>query len=201
MTLWTRLGFLIPIFWALGFVVILTVDHFAPDFIPDHMLFTIGHLIGTIFVWFFSLTFGETKISEVMNVETGEKTILERPHKFLMFSPIIWGLLLTAALGWFLYRPPPKSWLDLATQKQAEIQRSIIDAGNQAKEKITKDYEMRDWESKEGKKLRAKLLRIETIDGVKTVFVLSEKDNAEKSFPMDRLSEKDLEYVKERGGQ
>jgi hypothetical protein len=165
------------------------------------MLFTIGHLIGTIFVWFFSLTFGETKISEVMNVETGEKTILERPHKFLMFSPIIWGLLLTAALGWFLYRPPPKSWLDLATQKQAEIQRSIIDAGNQAKEKITKDYEMRDWESKEGKKLRAKLLRIETIDGVKTVFVLSEKDNAEKSFPMDRLSEKDLEYVKERGGQ
>ncbi len=195
MTLWTRFGFLIPILWALGFVIVSVVDRMNPGVIPDNKIVTVGHLIGTILVWCFGLSFGVTKISEVVNVETGEKTILERSHKFLMFSPLVWGLLLTAVLGWFFYSPPPKSWLEMATKKQEEIQKSLVEAGTKAKEKMTGDYEMREWTNADGKKLRARFLRMETINNVKTVFVFREKDQTEKSFPLEQLSTEDQNYV------
>lgn len=201
MTLWTRLGFLIPILWMLGFVVVSFADKMLPGAIPDQMIFTIGHLLGTMFVWFFSLSFGVTKVSEVVNVETGEKTVLERPHKFLMFSPIVWGLMLTAALAWFLYRPPPRAWLELATQRQQEIQKTITEASNQVKEKVTGNYDVRDWTNAEGKKLRARFLKVETINNVKTVFVIREKDNTEKSFSFEQLSTEDQHYVNQRASK
>lgn len=170
-------------------------DRVFPGVIPDRTIFMIGHLIGTLLEWLFGLTIGETKLSEVVNVETSEKTTLERSHKFLLLSPLTWGLWLTAALAWSLYRPPPKSWLELATEKQEEIQKSIVEASTKAKEKIAGNYVMCDWTNKDGKNCALVFLHMETIDHLKTIFVFSEKDQTKKSYPYRQLSTQDQSYV------
>lgn len=195
MTLWTRLGFLIPVFWVLGFVAIYFLDKLGSGFIPEKWLFTMGHLVGTIFVWIFSMSFGYTKIKEVMDVETGEKSIIERPHKFLMFSATTWGLLLTIAVGWFLYRPPPKSWLDQAFLQKDALEKKIKDAVPVVRESVTGEAMMRDWTNKEGKTVRAKYLRVELKEGAKHVVFVREKDSKEFSVRLDLLSAEDQKYV------
>jgi hypothetical protein len=42
---------------------------------------------------------------------------------------------------------------------------------------------------------------VETIKNVKTVFVFREKDQMEKSFPLEQLSSQDQTYVKEISGK
>lgn len=197
MTLWTRLGFLIPILWILGFVVFYWVNHFQPGFVPDKWIVTVGHLLGTIFVWLFSVTFGATTIKEVMDVETGEKIIVEKPHKFLMFSAKIWGLILTLAVGWFFYQPPPKSWLDQAFLQKAALEEKIKEAGAEAKGAVTGEAVMREWINAEGKKLTAKCVGRERLNG-KDEVIFQREDGSKIRYDFLKLSADDRKYVESK---
>lgn len=211
MTLWTRWGFLIPILWLMGFVVFYWVNHFTNGFVPDKWIVTVGHLLGTILVWIFSVTLGNTDIKEVMDVKTEEKTVVMLPHKFLFFSAKIWALILTLAVGWFLYQPPPKSWLDKAFLQKDALEKRLIEAGEEAKKKLQAKEEtpatpdkvvantpvMREWINAEGKKLKAKCIGITTEDGKRKVRFVKE-DGAEILYDYDKLSADDKNYVNER---
>jgi hypothetical protein len=211
MTLWTRWGFLIPILWLMGFVVFYWVNHFTNGFVPDKWIVTVGHLLGTIFVWIFSVTLGNTDIKEVMDVKTEETTVVMLPHKFLFFSAKLWALILTIAVGWFLYQPPPKSWLDKAFLQKDALEKRLIEAGEEAKKKLQAKEEtpatpekvvdttpvMREWINAEGKKLKAKCIGITTEDGKRKVRFVKE-DGAEILYDYDKLSAEDKNYVNER---
>lgn len=112
MALWSRGGFLIPVLWACGFWVYAWFEQRYPTIIPDQWVVTIGHLVGTIFVWVFVWIFGYGKAQQMVDVETQEAEVIRRPHAFLMLSAPMWGLILTLLTGWMLYQPPPKSWYD-----------------------------------------------------------------------------------------
>jgi acyl-CoA synthetase (AMP-forming)/AMP-acid ligase II len=209
MTLWTRWGFLIPILWIMGFVVFYWVNHFTNGFVPDKWIVTVGHLLGTIFVWIFSITLGNTEIKEVVDVKTEEKTVVMLPHKFLIFSAKIWGLILTIAVGWFLYQPPPKSWLDQAfLQKDAllkkiEEEKKKLDSKDQvpvtpaAPPAVDKSPVMREWINAEGKKLMAKCVGTTTEGGKRKVRFIRD-DGSEILYDFDKLSREDQRYVNER---
>lgn len=213
MTLWTRWGFLIPILWMMGFVVFYWVNHFTQGFVPDKWIVTVGHLLGTIFVWIFSITLGNTTVKEVIDVKTEESTIIELPHKFLFFSAKLWGLILTVAVGWFLYNPPPKSWLDQAFLQKAALEKKLKNVGEEAKEKlqakptgtpppdpqviIDKTPVMREWVNSEGKKLMAKCIGVTTMDGKRMVRFVKE-DGKEIPYEFEKLSTDDQRYVNER---
>lgn len=208
MTLWTRWGFLIPVLWLMGFVVFYWVNHFTNGYVPDKWIVTVGHLLGTIFVWIFSVTVGETEIKEVIDVKTEEKTIVELSHKFLWFSAKIWALLLTLAVGWFLYQPPPKSWLDQVFLQKEALERKIKEASEGAKQKgQAPDGDddqpaemipvMREWVNAEGKKLKAKCVGRTTVDGKAKVRFVKE-DGTELLYDFDKLSAADQRYVIER---
>jgi hypothetical protein len=213
MTLWTRWGFLIPILWLMGFVVFYWVNHFTNGFVPDKWIVTVGHLLGTIFVWIFSITLGNTTFKEVMDVKTEETTIVELPHKFLFFSAKIWGLILTLAVGWFLYQPPPKSWLDKAFLQKEALEKKLLEAGEDAKEKLKSKTDaastpekkpvvdatpvMREWVNAEGKKLMAKCMGASTVEGKRKVRLIKE-DGVEVLYDFEKLSTEDQRYVNER---
>lgn len=213
MTLWTRWGLLIPILWMMGFVVFYWVNHFTNGFVPEKWIVTVGHLLGTIFVWIFSITLGNTTVKEVIDVKTEESTIIEMPHKFLFFSAKMWGLILTIAVGWFLYSPPPKSWLDQAFLQKAALEKKLKDVSEEAKEKlqakqdsptvtspppaIDKSPVMREWVNAEGKKLTAKCVGTTTVDGKRKVRFVRE-DRSEILYDFEKLSAEDQRYVNER---
>lgn len=213
MTLWTRWGFLIPILWLMGFVVFYWVNHFTNGFVPDKWIVTVGHLLGTIFVWIFSITLGNTTFKEVMDVKTEETTIVELPHKFLFFSAKIWGLILTLAVGWFLYQPPPKSWLDKAFLQKEALEKKLLEAGEEAKEKLKPKTDaaatpekkpvvdatpvMREWVNAEGKKLKAKCMGASTVEGKRKVRLVKE-DGVDVLYDFEKLSADDQRYVNER---
>lgn len=213
MTLWTRWGFLIPILWMMGFVVFYWVNHFTQGFVPDKWIVTVGHLLGTIFVWIFSITLGNTTVKEVIDVKTEESTIIEMPHKFLFFSAKMWGLILTIAVGWFLYNPPPKAWLDQAFLQKEALEQKIKDMGEEAKEKLQAKPEtpvtpekkpvidntpvMREWINAEGKKLTAKCVGLTTVDGKRQVRFVRE-DGSAIDYDFEKLSAADQSYVLER---
>jgi hypothetical protein len=213
MTLWTRWGFLIPILWMMGFVVFYWVNHFTNGFVPDKWIVTVGHLLGTIFVWIFSITLGNTTVKEVIDVKTEESTIIELPHKFLFFSAKMWGLILTIAVGWFLYSPPPKSWLDQAFMQKEALEQKLKEVSEDAKEKLQSKPEpaatperkpvidttpvMREWVNAEGKKLTAKCVGVTTADGKRKVRFVRE-DGSEIAYDFDKLSAADQRYVLER---
>lgn len=213
MTLWTRWGILIPILWLMGFVVFYWVNHFTNGFVPEKWIVTVGHLLGTIFVWVFSITLGNTTVKEVMDVKTEETTILEMPHKFLFFSAKVWGLILTLAVGWFLYDPPPKSWLDEAFLQKEALEKKLLEAGEEAKEKLKAKNDpaaspekktaeepvtvMREWINAEGKKLTAKCVGSITADGKRKVRLVKE-DGVEVLYDFDKLSVDDQRYVNDR---
>ena len=213
MTLWTRWGFLIPILWMLGFVVFYWVNHFTDGFVPDKWIVTVGHLLGTIFVWIFSITLGNTSVKEVIDAKTQESTIIELPHKFLIFPAKMWGLILTIVAGWFLYQPPPKSWLDEAFLQKAALQKKLEAAGEEAFEKlqssgeaapvtepapvISRDPVMREWVNTEGKKLTAKCLGSTTVDGKRKV-KLEREDGSPVLYDYEKLSPADQRYVDQR---
>jgi hypothetical protein len=213
MTLWTRWGILIPILWLMGFVVFYWVNHFTNGFVPEKWIVTVGHLLGTIFVWIFSITLGNTTVKEVMDVKTEETTIVEMPHKFLFFSAKVWGLILTLAVGWFLYDPPPKSWLDEAFLQKEALEKKLLEAGEEAKEKLKAKNDtaaspekktaeepvtvMREWINAEGKKLTAKCVGSMTVDGKRKVRLVKE-DGVEVLYDFDKLSADDQRYVNDR---
>lgn len=213
MTLWTRWGLLIPILWMMGFVVFYWVNHFTNGFVPEKWIVTVGHLLGTIFVWIFSITLGNTTVKEVIDVKTEESTIIEMPHKFLFFSAKMWGLILTIAVGWFLYSPPPKSWLDQAFLQKAALEKKLKDVSEEAKEKlqakqdsptvtspppaIDKPPVMREWVNAEGKKLTAKCVGTTTVEGKRKVRFVRE-DRSEILYDFEKLSAEDQRYVNER---
>ncbi len=213
MTLWTRWGLLIPILWMMGFVVFYWVNHFTNGFVPDKWIVTVGHLLGTIFVWIFSITLGATSIKEVIDAKTEESTIIEMPHKFLFFSAKMWGLILTIAVGWFLYNPPPKAWLDEAFLQKAALEKKIKDVSEEAKEKLqAKPTEpatsetpvavvsapvMREWVNAEGKKLKAKCVGVMMEQGKRKVRFVKE-DGTEVPYDFEKLSADDQRYVNER---
>jgi len=208
MTLWTRWGFLIPILWMLGFVVFYWVNHFTDGFVPDEWIVTVGHLLGTIFVWIFSITLGNTTVKEVIDVKTEESKIIELPHKFLIFPAKKRGLILTVAAGWFLYQPPPKSWLDEAFLQKAVLEKKIIDASEEAFEKFQSSDEaapetnrvashanaMREWVNTEGKKLTAKCVGTTKVDGKLKVKLLR-ADDSEILYDYEKLSSADQRFV------
>jgi len=136
MTLWTRWGILIPILWLMGFVVIGSADHFAHDAVPDEWMVTFGHLVGTFFVWIFSISLGATTVKEVIDVETEQSTVIEMPHKFLFFSANMWGFILTIAAVWFFFDPPSKVWWDKALLQKIALQKKIEQVSEQAMEKL-----------------------------------------------------------------
>jgi hypothetical protein len=214
MTLWTRWGFLIPILWLMGFVVFYWVNHFTNGYVPDKWIVTVGHLLGTIFVWIFSVTLGDTDIKEVMDVKTEETTIVLLPHKFLFFSAKMWALILTVAVGWFLYQPPPKSWLDQAFLQKDALEKKLKEAGEEAKQKLQSSGHqqtpaavpatpidttpvMREWVNAEGKKLKAKCTGRTTVDGKAKVRLIKE-DGSEVLYDFDKLSAEDQRYVSDR---
>jgi hypothetical protein len=213
MTLWTRWGLLIPILWIMGFVVFYWVNHFTDGFVPDKWIVTVGHLLGTIFVWIFSITLGNTTLKEVIDAKTEESTIIEMPHKFLFFSAKMWGLILTIAVGWFLYNPPPKTWLDEAFLQKAALEKKLKDVGEDAKEKlqakpasssptlqpptIDKTPVMREWVNAEGKKLMAKCVGVMVDQGKRKVRFVKD-DGKEVLYDFDKLSAEDQRYVNER---
>lgn len=214
MTLWTRWGFLIPILWLMGFVVFYWVNHFTNGFVPDKWIVTVGHLLGTILVWIFSVTLGNTDIKEVMDVKTEEKTVVMLPHKFLFFSAKVWALILTLAVGWFLYQPPPKLWLDKAFLQKDAIEKRLIEAGEEAKKKLQSKEGapaapeavsppvdatpvMREWINAEGKKLKAKCIGITTEEGKRKVRFVKE-DGTEILYDFEKLSAEDKSYVNDR---
>lgn len=213
MTLWTRWGLLIPILWMMGFVVFYWVNHFTNGFVPDKWIVTVGHLLGTIFVWIFSITLGATSIKEVIDAKTEESTIIEMPHKFLFFSAKMWGLILTVAVGWFLYNPPPKAWLDEAFLQKAALEKKIKDVSEEAKEKLqAKPTEpttsettvavisapvTREWVNAEGKKLKAKCVGVMVEQGKRKVRFVKE-DGTEVPYDFEKLSADDQRYVNER---
>ena len=110
MALWSRGGFLIPVLWACGFWVYAWFEQSYPKIIPDERVVTVGHLVGTIFVWLFVWIFGYGKAQQMVDVDTQEAEIIRRPHAFMMISAPLWGLILTLLTGWMLYQPPPKAW-------------------------------------------------------------------------------------------
>jgi hypothetical protein len=214
MTLWTRWGFLIPILWLMGFVVFYWVNHFTQGFVPDKWIVTVGHLLGTIFVWIFSITLGNTTIKEVIDVKTEESTIIELPHKFLFFPAKMWGLILTLAAGWFLYQPPPKLWLDKAFLQKDALEKRIKQAGEDAKQKLQSKGEtpttpdefatpvdktpvMREWINAEGKKLKATCVGVTTAEGKRKVRFMKE-DGTEILYDYEKLSADDKSYVDAR---
>ncbi len=197
MTLWTRLGFLIPVLWWMGFVVFYWVNHFSSGFVPDKWIVTVGHLLGTIFVWIFSITIGQTTIKEVIDVETEESVIIEKPHKFLFFSAKMWGLILTLAVGWFLYQPPPKSWLDEAFLQKAALEKQLAKATEEAKGVISGEPVMREWINAQGKKLKAKCIGREKADG-KDQVIFEREDGTTVRYDFSKLSANDQEYVNSR---
>lgn len=197
MTLWTRLGFLIPVLWILGFVVFYWVNYFRPGFVPEQWTVTVGHLLGTIFVWLFSITLGVTTIKEVMDVETGETIIVEKPHKFLFFSAKMWGVILTLMVGWFFYQPPPKSWLDKAFLQKDALEKKLKEVGEQAKDAVTGEPVMREWINADGKKLSAKCVSRELHEGKDQVLFLRE-DGTKIYYDFTKLSAEDQEYVNSR---
>jgi hypothetical protein len=211
MTLWTRWGFLIPILWMLGFVVFYWVNHFTDGFVPDEWIVTVGHLLGTIFVWIFSITLGNTTVKEVIDVETEESKIIELPHKFLFFPAKMWGLILTVVAGWFLYQPPPKSWLDEAFLQKAVLEKKLMDASDEAIEKLQSSGEaasetdrvasptsaMREWVNTEGKKLTAKCVGTAKVDGKLKVKLLR-ADGSEILYDYEKLSPADQRFVDEQ---
>jgi hypothetical protein len=213
MTLWTRWGILIPILWMMGFVVFYWVNHFTDGFVPEKWIVTVGHLLGTIFVWIFSITLGNTTIKEVIDAKTEESSIIEMPHKFLFFSAKTWGLILTIAVGWFLYNPPPKSWLDKAFLQKAALEKKLKDVSEEAKEKLQAKVAspataekpaaidtapvMREWVNAEGKKLKAKCMGV-TADGGKRLVRFVKEDGTEIPYDFEKLSAEDQRYVNER---
>jgi hypothetical protein len=198
----------------MGFVVFYWVNHFTQGFVPDKWIVTVGHLLGTIFVWIFSITLGNTTVKEVIDVKTEESTIIELPHKFLFFSAKMWGLILTLGAGWFLYQPPPKSWLDKAFLQKDALEKRIKQAGEDAKEKfqskgeesdapdkvttpVDKTPAMREWINAEGKKLKAKCVGVTTAEGKRKVRFMKE-DGTEILYDYEKLSADDKSYVDAR---
>jgi hypothetical protein len=197
MTLWTRLGFLIPVLWLMGFVVFYWVNHFSSGFVPEKWIVTVGHLLGTIFVWIFSITIGQTTIKEMIDAETEESVIIEKPHKFLFFSAKMWGLILTVAVGWFLYQPPPKSWLDEAFLQKAVLEKQLSKATDEAKSAISGEPVMREWINAQGKKLKAKCIGREKADG-KDQLIFEREDGTTVRYDFSKLSADDQAYVNSR---
>jgi hypothetical protein len=220
MLIWTRWGFLIPILWIMGFVVFYWVNHFSNGFVPDQWIVTVGHLLGTILVWLFSVTLGQTDVKEIEDEETGETKIITLSHKFLLLPAKLWGLILTVAVVFFLLNPPPRVWLDeVFLQKEAMEKRlregDFSDVFDEAKQKIQAKLEqtsppvttiapapagkaepvMREWVNAEGKKLQAKGLGV-TIDGGLLKVRLLMDSGREVLYDVKRLSAADQEYVK-----
>lgn len=220
MLIWTRWGFLIPFLWIMGFVVFYWVNHFTDGFVPDKWIVTVGHLLGTIFVWLFSVTLGQSDIKEIEDEETGETKIITISHKFLLLPAKLWGLILTVAVVFFLMNPPPREWLDKAfLQKEAMEKRlregDFSDVFDDAKKQIQSQLQqakpvqalgekrvaeeaspdMREWVNAEGKKLRAKGLGV-TIDGGKLKVRLLMENGKEVPYEVKKLSAADQEYVK-----
>jgi hypothetical protein len=181
----------------MGFVVFYWVNHFSSGFVPDKWIVTVGHLLGTIFVWIFSITIGQTTIKEVIDVETEESVIIEKPHKFLFFSAKMWGLILTLAVGWFLYQPPPKSWLDEAFLQKAALEKQLAKATEEAKGVISGEPVMREWINAQGKKLKAKCIGREKADG-KDQVIFEREDGTTVRYDFSKLSANDQEYVNSR---
>ena len=197
MTLWTRVGFLIHVLWLMGFVVFYWVNHFSSGFVPEKWIVTVGHLLGTIFVWIFSITIGQTTIKEMIDAETEESVIIEKPHKFLFFSAKMWGLILTVAVGWFLYQPPPKSWLDEAFLQKAVLEKQLSKATDEAKSAISGEPVMREWINAQGKKLKAKCIGREKADG-KDQLIFERDDGTTVRYDFSKLSADDQAYVNSR---
>ncbi len=195
MTLWTRAGLMIPICWIMGFVVFYWADRFAPGFVPEKWVVTIGHMLGTIFVLLFAMTIGVTAVKEVMDVETEEKTIVESPHKFLIFNAMTWGIILTLVAGWMLYSPPPKSVLDKVFMQKDILEKKIKEVSKDAKDSVMGEPVMREWVNSSGKKLTAKMVGTETVDGKDHVLFIDETGKS-ISYDLEKLSQADRDYVK-----
>ncbi len=195
MTLWTRAGLMIPICWIMGFVVFYFADRAAPGFVPEKWVVTIGHMLGTIFVLLFAMTIGVTAVKEVMDVETEEKTIVESPHKFLIFNAMTWGIILTLVAGWMLYSPPPKSVLDTVFLQKDILEKKIKEASKDAKASVMNEPVMREWVNSSGKKLTAKMVGTEIVDGKDHVLFIDEAGKS-ISYDLEKLSHADRDYVK-----
>jgi hypothetical protein len=132
MSLWTRKGYLIPLLWLLGFVVIYWVDQSVPGTLPEEWIFTAGHILGSIFVAAFAFTWGGTTTKEIIDVASGEEQTVYEPHLFLIFPAKIWAVILFVAMGLMFFQPPPKSILDKAFFQTSRLEKKLKQVGAEA---------------------------------------------------------------------
>jgi hypothetical protein len=220
MSLWTRKGYLVPLLWLLGFVVIYWADRSVPGTIPEKWIVTAGHILGTIFVAAFAITWGGTTTKEIIDVASGEKQTVSEPHLFLIFPAKIWAVILIAAMGLMFFQPPPKSNLDKAFFQTSKLEKKLKQAGAEAKNALTGAPVMREWENAQGKKLTAKCVGMVFQDGSamlieesgkpgedvipktardgKQKVILQKEDGEKVYYDFDKLSTDDKTYVRSK---
>ena len=109
----------------------------------------------------------------------------------------MWGLILTLAVGWFLYQQPPKSSLDQAFLLKVALEKQLAKVIELAKGVISGEPVMREWINAQGKKIKAKCIGREKADG-KDQVIFEREDGSSVRYDFSKLSADDQEYVNSR---